>query len=165
MVHASGPGSSDAITELTDYPLYVVTTSVADQVSGCLAGFVTQGSIRPLRFVVCVSKANFTFGLAERSKSLALHLLGSDQGDVASLFGEISGHEAEKFARVEWFRGITGAPVLAECAAWVEGSIINRMSAGDHEAFLMSVTDGGSGTHTGRFMLHDAADFEAGQPA
>ena len=159
------PDSIDAIAELADYPLYVVTTSVSDRVSGCLAGFVTQCSIRPLRFIVCVSKANVTYGIAERSKSLALHLLGSDQGDVASLFGEVSGHEAEKFAKVEWSRGVTGAPVLADCAAWVEGSIINRMSSGDHEAFLMSVTDGGVGNHTGRFMLHDAGDFEAGQPA
>ena len=159
------PDSIDAIAELADYPLYVVTTSVSDRVSGCLAGFVTQCSIRPLRFIVCVSKANVTYGIAERSKSLALHLLGSDQADVASLFGEVSGHEAEKFAKVEWSRGVTGAPVLADCAAWVEGSIINRMSSGDHEAFLMSVTDGGVGNHPGRFMLHDAGDFEAGQPA
>jgi len=159
------PGSTDAITEMANYPLYVVTTSVGDKVSGCLAGFVTQCSIQPLRFIVCISKVNHTFGLAERSKSLGLHLLGSDQGDVASLFGEISGHEETKFTRVDWSRGITGAPVLAECAAWVEGSIINRMNAGDHEAFLMSVTDGGAGTHAGRFMLRDAGDFEPGQPA
>jgi hypothetical protein len=47
----------------------------------------------------------------------------------------------------------------------VEGSIINRMSAGDHEAFLMTVTDGGRGSHKGHFMLKDASGFEPGQPA
>jgi flavin reductase (DIM6/NTAB) family NADH-FMN oxidoreductase RutF len=160
-----GPDSIDAITELANYPLYVVTTSIADKVSGCLAGFVTQSSIKPLRFIVCVSKVNHTFSIAERSKSMALHLLGSDQADVASLFGEVSGHEAEKFAQVDWALGITQAPILAECAAWVEGSILNRMSAGDHEAFLMSAADGGRGTHKGRLMLQDAASLKAGQPA
>ena len=82
-----------------------------------MAGFITQCSIRPLRFIVCVSKANVTYGIAERSKTLALHLLGIGSGDVASLFGEVGGHEAEKFAKVGWSRGVTGAPVLADCVA------------------------------------------------
>jgi flavin reductase (DIM6/NTAB) family NADH-FMN oxidoreductase RutF len=151
---------------LAEYPLYVVTASFGDEVSGCLAGFVTQSSIRPVRFVVCVSKINHTFRVAERSKRLALHLLGSDQGRIASLFGEISGNEVEKFAKVNWSPGTTGAPVLSDCAAWIEGSIINRMSAGDHEAFLMTVAQGGTGNSSkGIFMLSDAVGFEPGNPA
>jgi flavin reductase (DIM6/NTAB) family NADH-FMN oxidoreductase RutF len=160
-----GSGEAEAITRLAEYPLYVVTTSLGDEVSGCLAGFVTQSSIRPVRFIVCVSKVNHTFRIVERSTSLALHLLGSDQGWIASLFGEISGNEMEKFAEVKWSRGITGAPVLSACAAWVEGSIINRMSAGDHEAFLMTVANGGLGNSEGIFMLSDAVGFEPGNPA
>jgi flavin reductase (DIM6/NTAB) family NADH-FMN oxidoreductase RutF len=158
-------GSSDAITDRANYPLYVITTSVGDEVSGCLAGFVTQCSIEPLRFIVCISKVNYTFRVAERSKSLALHLLGSGQDDVASLFGEVSGNEADKFAQVRWSRGLTGAPILADCAAWAEGSIINRMSSGDHEAFLMTVSAGGRGDNKGRLMFRDAVELQAGQPA
>jgi flavin reductase (DIM6/NTAB) family NADH-FMN oxidoreductase RutF len=157
-------GSADAMTDGADYPLYVVTASVGDAVSGCLAGFVTQCSITPVRFIVCISKINHTFGIAERSKSLALHLLGSDQEVIASLFGEVSGRATDKFTKVSWSRGITGAPLLSECAAWAEGSIINRMSAGDHEAFLMTVANGGTGRHEGSFMFSDASGFEPGNP-
>jgi flavin reductase (DIM6/NTAB) family NADH-FMN oxidoreductase RutF len=147
-----------------DYPLFVVTACAADEVSGCLAGFVTQSSMKPVQFLVCVSKLNHTYGTAQKSTGLGLHLLGSAQRDMASLFGERTGDEVDKFAQVEWIRGATGAPILTECAAWVEGRILDRMSGGDHEAFLISVDGGGAGPHEGRFMLHDAAQFEPGHP-
>jgi len=156
---------AEAITSAADYPLYVVTASSDDGISGCLAGFVTQSSIEPVRFVICVSKVNHTFVVAERSKGLALHLLGSDQKDMASLFGETTGDVTDKFDRVTWSAGITGAPILAECTAWIEGSIFNRFSAGDHEAFLVTVVDGGPGVCHGRLTLPDVSDFEPGHSA
>ena len=155
---------SDPMTEEADYPLYVVTAGVGDEVSGCLAGYITQSSLKPVRFLVCVSKVNHTFWVAERSKALAVHLLGSDQRDMASLFGEWSGDAIDKFRQLEWREGILGAPLLRDCAAWVEGPIINRMSTGDHEAFLIAVRDGGPGPRPGRFMLSDASDFNPGHP-
>jgi flavin reductase (DIM6/NTAB) family NADH-FMN oxidoreductase RutF len=158
-------GTAGAMTASADYPLYVVTASLGDEVSGCLAGFVTQCSISPVRFIVCISKVNHTFGIAERSKSLALHLLGADQLAMASIFGELTGDVTDKFERVQWAPGFTGAPVLSECAAWAEGSILNRMSGGDHEAFLLAVRDGGRGHHEGRLMLSDAPGLEPGHPA
>jgi len=147
-----------------DYPLYVVTAHAGDDVSGCLAGFVTQSSIEPAQFLICVSKLNHTFGTARSSKGLALHLLGAGQHEVASHFGELTGDEVDKFEGIAWSPGRTGAPILAECAAWVEGSTIGRMDAGDHEAFLINVQGGGVGPHRGRFTLQDAADFKAGHP-
>jgi len=156
---------SDPLTESTNYPLFVVTTGGADEPSGCLAGFVTQSSLRPVRFLVCISKINHTFGRAEQGSALALHLLGFEQQDMASLFGELTGDVANKFAGVRWSTGVTGAPLLAECAAWVEGDIINQMSAGDHEAFLINVKGGGAGTRPGRLMLRDLPDLDPGHPA
>jgi flavin reductase (DIM6/NTAB) family NADH-FMN oxidoreductase RutF len=156
---------ADAMTRSANYPLYVVTAAAGDETSGCLAGFVTQSSIEPVRFLICISKVNHTFPVAERSTGLALHLLGSDQRALASLFGETTGDAVDKFQDVRWSRGVTGAPVLAECAAWIEGSIIARFGAGDHEAFLVTVADGGAGSHEGRLMLEDVEDFQPGHPA
>jgi len=156
--------NSEAFVNATDYPLYIVTASADDELSGCLAGFVTQASIDPVRFLICVSKANHTFGVAQRSKGLGLHLLGSDQREVASLFGEQTGDQIDKFKRVVWSTGSTGVPILSDCAAWVEGTVVDRISGGDHEAFLVTITGGCSGGRAGRFMRTDATDFEAGHP-
>jgi len=154
----------EALVSATDYPLYVVTACAGEKRGGCLAGFVTQSSLQPVRFLICISKANRTFAIADKSDELALHLLGADQRDMASLFGEESGDEIDKFERVQWSVGPAGLPILSECAAWVAGPVVDRMSGGDHEAFLISVSDGGAGVHEGQFMWSDASGFEPGHP-
>jgi flavin reductase (DIM6/NTAB) family NADH-FMN oxidoreductase RutF len=156
---------TDELANAVDYPLFVVTACAQGEVSGCVAGFVTQSSITPVRFLVCVSKVNHTFGVAERGGHLGLHLLGSGQGALASLFGEESGDTVDKFAQVSWSSGVTGVPILASCAAWLEGPIIDQHSAGDHEAYLVAARAGGLGSETGQFMSRQAAGFEPGHPA
>lgn len=156
--------STEAIFEEADHPLYVVTAATTDEVSGCLVGYLTQSSIRPLRLLVCISTANHTFGIAERARGLAVHALGADQQDMAELFGETTGDVVDKFAHLTWERGITGAPVLTECAAWAEGRTLRRMSAGDHEAFLISIDCGGEGPRRGRLMASQSPDLEPGHP-
>jgi flavin reductase (DIM6/NTAB) family NADH-FMN oxidoreductase RutF len=158
------------LTEVADYPLYVVT--VADREgdrSGCLAGFVTQSSIRPPRYLVCVSKVNHTYSVAERAAAMALHLLGQDQVDVATWFGEETGDVVDKFARSAWHPGPDGVPVLDRCAAWAAGTILRHTSAGDHEAFLLAPTTGGRGTESGlltyRLLLRRAPQLRPGHPA
>jgi flavin reductase (DIM6/NTAB) family NADH-FMN oxidoreductase RutF len=153
--------TSRPLVSAVNYPLYVVTALAnadgADAAhtdaerSGCLAGFVTQSSIKPVQFLICVSKLNHTFGAAQRSHGLGLHLLGSDQRDVARHFGELTGDEVDKFEGIDWSPGRTGPPILSECAAWVEGPIIGRI-------------DGGAGGHEGCFMLHDSSGFHPGHP-
>jgi flavin reductase (DIM6/NTAB) family NADH-FMN oxidoreductase RutF len=161
----SSTTASNALTSSANYPLFVITAAADGEMSGCLAGFVTQSSIEPVRFIVCVSKTNHTYKIVGRSAGLALHLLGSDQRDLASLFGESSGDVVDKFSDVSWSTGVTGAPRLTECAAWIEGSVVSSFDAGDHKALLVTVVDGGPGSHQGRLMLGDVSDFEPGHPA
>ncbi len=158
-------GPADALTERTDYALYVVTAAGDGERAGCLAGFVTQCSIDPVRFVVCVSRANRTFEVVRRARTVGLHLLGSDQGEVASLFGEATGDDIDKFAAVRWRSGQTGAPLLSECAAWIEGRIEDRMDLGDHQGLLVTPVAGGAGPCRGRLTYQSAPPLEPGHPA
>jgi flavin reductase (DIM6/NTAB) family NADH-FMN oxidoreductase RutF len=169
-----GPASAEAVAEAvdaftgrTDYPLVVVTvaTKDGDERSGCLAGFVTQCSILPPRLLVCISKVNHTYAAAEAAEAMAVHLLGTDQVDMASLFGEQTGDSVDKFDHCRWHTVSTGAPILDECAAWLEGSIINRLGVGDHEAFVVSVVAGGPGRHDGLLTLKGSPHFSPGHPA
>jgi len=156
----------EAFTSTVDYPLYVVTVgSTLGEISGCLAGFVTQCSIAPTRFMVCISKVNHTFSVGERSPGIAIHLLGRDQTELASLFAEETGDCIDKFERCRWHSGRGGAPVLDDCAAWLEGSVIGRGSVGDHEAFLMSPLAGGDGEHDGLLTYQECRDLKPGHPA
>jgi flavin reductase (DIM6/NTAB) family NADH-FMN oxidoreductase RutF len=156
----------EVFTATVDYPLYVVTVgSGSGELSGCLAGFVTQCSIVPPRFLVCISKVNHTFSVGERSPGIAIHLLGHDQTELASMFAEETGDCVDKFERCRWHPGRSGAPVLEDCAAWLDGSVIGRGSVGDHEAFLMSPLAGGSGGHRGPLTYRECTDLEPGHPS
>jgi flavin reductase (DIM6/NTAB) family NADH-FMN oxidoreductase RutF len=155
----------DGLVRRVDYPLYVVTAAGDGAVGGCLAGFVTQCSIQPPRLLVCISKQNHTFGLAEQASGLAVHLLGADQHDLASLFGERSGDTTDKLSRTGWRPGVTGAPILDRCSAWVEGRVLWHVSAGDHEAFLVTAERGGPGSQLGQLTFRAAGDLTPGHPA
>ena len=92
---SEGPEDLGAFFDLVDYPYYVVTVRAPDaDMSGCLAGFVTQCSIHPPNFLVCISKVNHTLSVAERSPGMGLHLLGADQSAMACLFGEETGRNS-----------------------------------------------------------------------
>jgi flavin reductase (DIM6/NTAB) family NADH-FMN oxidoreductase RutF len=152
--------------DLIDYSYFVVTVRAPDaEMSGCLAGFVTQCSIDPPNFLVCISKVNHTLGIAERASGMGLHLLGEDQVDVARLFGEETGDLVDKFASVDWRLGSTGAPLLVEAAVSMEGQILGHFSVGDHEAFLMRAVRSVAGEHPGLLMFRNAPRLKPGHPA
>ncbi|HVC13759.1 MAG TPA: flavin reductase family protein [Acidimicrobiales bacterium] len=156
--------ASSALVGRLDYPMFVVTTMAGTTPSGCLAGFVTQCSIMPARFLVCVSKKNHTAGVAARSDALGVHLLGRDQLDLASVFGELTGDRDDKFALVHWRRGTTGVPVLEECAAWVEGPVVGRIDLGDHAGHVVEPVAGGGGGAAGELSYSSTRHLVAGHP-
>jgi len=156
----------DAYTERTEYALQVVTTTTSDgEPSGCMVGFSTQCSIDPPRFLICISKINHTYLASEHSDAVALHLIGQDQIPLASLFAETSGDDMDKFAHCRWLPGTTGAPVLTDCAAWLEGMIIQRWSVGDHQALLVRPVAGGAGVHREVLTIRHSPDFRPGHPS
>jgi len=161
-----GSGPLDAFLDRVDYPLYVVTVRAGDaEMSGCLAGFVTQCSIDPPNFLVCVSKENHTFGVAERSSGMALHLLGRDQEALARLFAEETGDRVDKFASVAWRLGRSGAPLIEDVAARLEGRILGHATVGDHEAFVLHAEHTGAGDRAGLLTYHTAPPLRPGHPA
>lgn len=122
-----------------DYPLFVVTTCAEDdgERSGCLVGFATQCSIDPPRFLIGLSETNHTFGVAQRSSYLAVHLIGRDQIELAELFGGETGDEVDKFERVSWHDGPHGVPLVDDLPGWFVGRIVERVPLGDHLGHML----------------------------
>jgi flavin reductase (DIM6/NTAB) family NADH-FMN oxidoreductase RutF len=155
-----------AFFNLIDYPYYAVTVRSPDaDMSGCLAGFVTQCSIKPPNFLVCISKVNHTLAVAEHSPGMGLHLLGEDQVDLARLFGEETGDVVDKFAWLDWRLGSTGAPLLVDAAVTMEGQVLGHFSVGDHEAFLIRAVRAVAGARTGLLTYRGAPPLKPGHPA
>jgi flavin reductase (DIM6/NTAB) family NADH-FMN oxidoreductase RutF len=135
-----------------DYPMVVVTAATGDERSGCLAGFTTQCSIDPPRWIVCVSKANHTHAITSAARVLVVHVLRTSQLDLAALFGGETGDDIDKFAHCTWSPGPSGAPVLDD-TDWFAGRVDRRWDAGDHTAFLLDVLPEGSASRVGETQL------------
>lgn len=152
--------------ERVDYPYYLLTVRAPDEeMSGCLAGFVSQCSIDPPNFVACISRLNHTLGVAVRSSAMGLHLLGQDQLDMARLFGEETGDVVDKFADVDWRIGTTGAPLLADVSLALEGTILGHFSVGDHEAFLVRAIRAVGGPGRGLLTHRTSPTLHPGHPS
>lgn len=155
----------DELLSAMDPAVVVVTAAEGRERDGCLVGFATQCSIHPLRLLVCLSMVNRTYRLARRTRGLAVHLLGEDQRDLAARFGGTTGDEEDKLEALSWREGTTGAPLLEDCAAWLEGWIEGRVPLGDHVGYILAPVDGGPGPRRGRLRLGEVAGIAAGHPA
>ena len=118
--------------------MFIVTVVGADgERDGCLIGFATQCSIKPQRFITCISKENRTFDAVRSADAIVVHFLGAQQRDLAELFGGETGDEVDKFELCAWSEGPFGIPVLDEVPGWFAGRILERFDGGDHVALLL----------------------------
>jgi flavin reductase (DIM6/NTAB) family NADH-FMN oxidoreductase RutF len=154
----------ELVSEL-DYPMFIVTVAAKGERAGCLVGFTTQCSIDPPRFLVCLSDKNRTFRVAGEASVMVVHLVAADQDELATLFGENTGDELDKFRECAWTPGPEGTPILDECRNWFAGRILERLPAGDHHAFLLDPFDGASDSGQEQFAFHRAKRMEPGHEA
>jgi flavin reductase (DIM6/NTAB) family NADH-FMN oxidoreductase RutF len=154
----------DRLVASLDYPMAIVTCAAGDERAGCLVGFTTQCSIHPLRWLVCISKANHTFGVACRAEVLVVHFPGPAQLDVAALFGEETGDEVDKFARCDWRPGPGDAPVLADVPRWLAGRVLDRIDLGDHVGFVLEPVDAACDLAEPQLGFQSVKDLQPGHP-
>ena len=144
-----------------DYPVYVVTTASGDERSGCLIGFATQCSIRPPRFLACISKKNHTLGIARRAAVIAVHVVEEKNRDIADLFGGETGDEIDKFARTRWHLA-HGVPIIDACERWFAGAVLQQIDFGDHVGFLLDPIESEQSDTSKQLTFQKARDIEPG---
>lgn len=144
-----------------DYPVYIATTSVDNEPTGCLIGFATQCSIHPPRFLACISKKNHTFALSKRAAVFAVHIVDDRSRAIAELFGGETGDEIDKFKQVHW-RFVDGAPVLDNCARWFTGRVLEHIDLGDHMGHLLEPVSVATGEARAQLTYQRARTIEPG---
>ena len=124
-----------------DSPMYVVTARHRDKddlISGCLVSYATSCSLRPERFLACLSIPNHTYRVATEADFLAVHSLEAGHREIARLFGTRTGDEVDKFAECRWHPGLEGVPILDDVPKYFVGEIVDRLPLGDHVGFLLA---------------------------
>jgi flavin reductase (DIM6/NTAB) family NADH-FMN oxidoreductase RutF len=155
----------DALLDQLDYPVLIVTAANQDTRAGCLVGFSTQCSLDPVRFIVCISKANRTYRVATGTARLAVHLVPREAVGLARLFGGNTGDDIDKFSQCEWSEGPDGLPLLDACPDRFIGRVLDEIDSGDHVSFHLAPEEWSCEGATPLLMFQDAKDIDAGHPA
>jgi len=121
----------------------VITTRWGEKINGMSACWVNRSADQPFLIMASIWKKNFSHDLIQNSRVFAVNILRTDQVDSARHFGKQSGREVEKFARVSYKIGKTGAPILTDCLAFLDCRVITATDSGDHTIFVGEVQEAG----------------------
>ena len=122
-----------AVAKMT-YGIYVLTASFGDKVSGMIASWVSQVSYEPPLVMVAVHINRYSHPLIEQGGVFALHALNKNQKDYLT---RLKGPDpAARFAGIEWEKGLTGCPILKDCAAYIECRVNESYKPGNHTIFI-----------------------------
>lgn len=103
---------------------------------GIAASSFTSVSISPALVSVCVQKTSTTWPRLRRLGRLGVSVLSQDQNDACR---SLSAKTGDRFACVEWSSTAGGAVLVHGAVAWMECSIHEEVSAGDHTIALLDV--------------------------
>ena len=119
----------------------VLTAAAGGQLHGMTANAVTSLSLEPPMVLVCVDKQAQAHEVLRHAGSFALNILGEHQEHVSRLFAISEEPEAGRLRGAAFTLGRTGAPILADCVAYIECQVRDIAEGGDHSIFMGEVVD------------------------
>ncbi len=123
------------------YGLYIVTSRDNDKLNGQIINTAIQVTSDPVRVAVIINKKNLTHELITNSGTFTVSVLEeSTPLTFIGPFGFKSGRDIDKFAKVKYKIGTTGAPLVIEHALSVlEAKVIDQVDLGSHTLFVGEV--------------------------
>jgi flavin reductase (DIM6/NTAB) family NADH-FMN oxidoreductase RutF len=122
-------------------PIAIITASCYGQASGFIASWITQVSFVPPLVMVAMNPMHYTYHLVTNSNGFAINILRADQAELVDLFGKNSGGKVDKFSNTLYELGKTGSPIIKDCLAFVDCSVMWSKKAGDHVAVVGNIVD------------------------
>ncbi len=124
------------------YGLYIVTSVDGQTINGQCCNTVFQITSQPARVAIGINKQNFTHQLIGASGKVGIGILGQQGHNLVRTFGYSSGRDVNKFAGISYVKGQTGVPIVSDCIAFLEGTVVDRLDCGTHSLFLIDVVNG-----------------------
>ena len=114
--------------------------------TGCFedapAGFAAQSfvslSLEPPLVALCPGKGSTSWPKLRDSGSFCINVLTAAQKPLCDLFAVSGG---DKFVDLQWRKGVTGSPILADVLAYVDCELVAEHDAGDHTIAIGAVKD------------------------
>lgn len=132
-------------------PVVAITSVREGKENGMISDAAVRASIVPTvpRLSVYIHKFNYSHDMIFETGRFGLHLLHTKQFDIVRRLGFFSGRDLDKLAGIPHHTGKLGVPVLDECFAHFECSVVNVMDTGSSTLFLGDVMAVGRGAAAG----------------
>jgi flavin reductase (DIM6/NTAB) family NADH-FMN oxidoreductase RutF len=131
---------ADKLANSVYKPLWIMTSHRGDELSGSLViSALSLFRSSPVKFVVCVTKHDYTHDVVMESGVFALHALRPDQMHIATHFAYQSGRDVDKFATLDYKIGYTGCPVLTDCLGYMEFEVFGKTDTPTHTVVVAEV--------------------------
>jgi len=117
----------------------ILTVAWEGILHGMTATSFTTVSFRPPIILVCLHRLSRTHRFTQASGYFAINFLTENQFQWSDRFAGRQPEIDDRFAGIELVTGVTGAPILADCAAWLECRVTASHAAGDHTIFVADV--------------------------
>src|SRR6266699_81988 len=159
------PDSTYQLLRNLTSPVVAITAVRGGKENGMISDAAVRASIVPTvpRLSVYIHKFNYSHEINFQTRPFCLHLLNTKQLDVVHRLGFFSGRDEDKLAGIPHHKGKTGVPVLDECFAHFECSVVNVMDTGSSTLFLGDVIAVGEFEPRGELLT--ATYFRANMPA
>ena len=116
----------------------IVTIKAGDLKHGLTVSAFASVSPEPPLIAVMIDQRHHAYEILETEGSVfAVNILRQDQEELSNRFAWVK--DEDRFAMGDWTTGVTGAPVLADAAAWMDCTIHERFAAGTHTVYVGEV--------------------------
>jgi flavin reductase (DIM6/NTAB) family NADH-FMN oxidoreductase RutF len=134
----------DRVFRQVNREVWIVTAATDGERAGLTATWVSQASIDAESPLVLIGLApnHYTAQLIQRSGYFGLHLLRSDQVEVAWNFARGSSRDRDKFLEAPARTNSQGIPLLLDCHGWLSCRVLQQQAVADRWYFWADVIEG-----------------------
>jgi flavin reductase (DIM6/NTAB) family NADH-FMN oxidoreductase RutF len=124
----------------------VLTVRTGETIHGMTANAFASVSLSPTLVLVCIERGNTTHRLVTVAGTFAMNILSARQENLAKRFAKQIAVTSDPFDGVAFHACVTGAPVIDDCAAYLDCRVVAAHEAGDHTIFVAQVEMAGYGS-------------------
>jgi flavin reductase (DIM6/NTAB) family NADH-FMN oxidoreductase RutF len=122
--------------------MYVMTSRAGDKYGGATITWLTQASFKPPLIMAAVRPDSSVFECLTQSGSVAVHLLGEGQQEIARKFISTTEVHDGKINGEPFIEGKNSSPILLSAPAYVECKVLKVVDGdGDHSIVVMEVVE------------------------
>ena len=146
-------------------PVCIVTVESHGRRNAMTVGWASPVSFKPPILMVSIAPQRHTHDMFIQAAEFGVSVLSDDQKELSTLAGTISGRDVDKLALPEFAISSgnhIGAPLIQGARAWLECSLLDHQSIGDHTVFYGEILEFRSDETKNPLILFNGRYFALG---